>query len=259
MSVIKMLRNHFRIKLNPKLMITVLALTFCKMSHADINTLKKFENEVIQKYRDAQPGSNKYYEVNQDIENIFSAQFAEDQSSFYYDFPKLQKQGYVHIIYSPDKKLKFYNFDVSAGGTMGEWTNYVQYRVQNQSKFENFESAQINHVKQVLVKNQIIYLVESYDKGSNCVGAFQLRAVQFNQQELLRAPIFHTKTQKLDEISVDFDCSKIPEHVDHVPEYLRISQQNIDVLLLDKNNVPQGKYLRYQLGNDGFKYVGIVK
>ncbi len=56
----------------------------------------------------------------------------------------------IHLI----KKLKFYSFDVSGGGTMGEWSNYVQYATAKTQHLDEFESGYINQIQPVRVQNK---------------------------------------------------------------------------------------------------------
>ncbi len=237
-----------------KYIITIcISFSFSNLAFADIAELKDFESQLIKQHK-----NKDFYEINGDLEATISSKLAADPSSFNYDFPKLQKNGYVHITYSPDKKLKFYNFDVSGGGTMGEWSNYVQYQINQHIKFDEFEAARIDQIYQEKIQNNVIYLVQYYDKGDNCIGNYQLRAVEIGKSQLLKSFIFETKNKKLDNISVYYDCSKIKDY-NKQPDYLRIKPQTIDILLTDKNDVPQNKYIRYRLGTNSYKFTGYVK
>ncbi|MDQ9011072.1 hypothetical protein RFI36_15310 [Acinetobacter gerneri] len=236
-----------------KILITGLLLGLSSVSYADLNSLKKFETDILKQYQ-----NKDFYENNQQIELDIHNQLAKDPASFNYDFPKLKKAHFIDIKYSPDKKLKFYNFDVSGGGTMGEWTNYVQYKVNNKMKLDSFDSGYIQSISQNNIKNQPVYLVKSYYKGDNCTGMHEVRAVQVGSQQLLKSYIFQTNTQKLDRITVDFNCSKIKDY-QNMPEYMRIGPKAVDIILIDKNDVPQNKYLRYSFTQDMYKYTGIIK
>lgn len=219
-------------------------------NHAD---LEKFEQQIIQKYKNSD-----YFAVNGEIEEAISNKISQDSSSLTYEFPNLQKNNYVSIKYSPDKKLKFYTFDVSGGGTMGEWYSDVQYKTNNVIHVDEFTAGSILDIKQVNIGNKTIYLIQSYYKGDSCHGLYNLRAVEIGSKQLLKAYVFEDKNKKSHEIDVEYDC-----HYDQdrngASSYLRIHPKTIDVMLLNENFIPQNKYLRYSLGKTGYRYTGIVK
>ncbi|OTG89752.1 hypothetical protein [Acinetobacter sp. ANC 3813] len=103
-----------------KLIVMILIGAASPLSFANVQQLEQQEIQILQKFK-----QQNFYEVNSDIENAVVDIISNDKNSFNYNFPALVKQGYVHVQYSPDKKLKFYSFDVSGGGTMGEWDSYV--------------------------------------------------------------------------------------------------------------------------------------
>ena len=220
---------------------------------AGIADLQKHESQVIKKYKNLN-----FYEVNGDIESAVVDIISADQSSFNYDFPLLTEQGYVRIQYSPDKKLKFYTFDVSGGGTMGEWDSYVQYYTGKTQHVDPFDSGSINQIQPVRINNKVVYLVRSYYKGDSCSGMHHVRAVEVGSKQLLKSYVFKTKQKSLHEISVDYNC-----HYDQdrrsSQNYLKVGPKHVDVMLLNENYQPQQKYLRYSLGSKGFVYQGIVK
>lgn len=231
-------------------------LFFClsSVTYADLLALKNFEKQIIRDYKDAD-----YFEVNGDIEQRVSSIIADDPTSFSYDFPLLQDAGYVHIQYSPDRKLKFYNFNLSTGGTMGEASNYVQYKINQITLFDEFNAGyHITDIKQVRLNNRPVYFVESYYKGDSCHGLYALRAVEVGKKQLLKSYIFKAKTKTNHEIQVDFDCGRFLDP-SHVPDYFRIQPKSIDVILLNRNGEFQNKYLRYQLKDNGYVYQGVVK
>ncbi|WP_180164315.1 hypothetical protein [Acinetobacter sp. YH12049] len=215
--------------------------------------LQKHESQVIKKYKKLN-----FYEVNEAIEREIVDVIAADPSSFHYGFTQLEKQGFVHVQYSPDKKLKFYSFDVSGGGTMGEWSSYVQYATGKTQHLDQFDSGYINQILPVNIQNKTVYLVKSYYKGDNCSGLHHLRAVEVGPKQLLKSYVFQTKQKKLDQISVDYDCHYETNRRSG-NEYLKISPKHVDVMLLNQQHQPQYKYIRYSLGSKAFVYQGIVK
>jgi hypothetical protein len=95
-----------------KKIVFLLSLILISETHAE--TLAQFEKKLIQHYT-----QKDFYEVNQTIESEIVAKIESDSRSFNYTFPTFQDQYNLRIHYSPDKRLKFYTFDVGSGGTMG--------------------------------------------------------------------------------------------------------------------------------------------
>lgn len=108
-----------------KRLVLLLPLLVISQTHAE--TLAQFEKKLIQKY-----ANKDFYQVNQAIESEIVEKIEHDPASFKYSFPALQDHYHMHIQFSPDQQLKFYTFDVGGGGTMGEYSSYVQ--TQNEGK-----------------------------------------------------------------------------------------------------------------------------
>lgn len=240
------------IKQTIKITLTISISCLTMVSHAS-TSLKNFEQNILNKYKNTD-----FFEVNHDIEADISNKISSDITSFTYDFPALQQAGYVHIMYSPDKKLKFYSFDVSGGGTMGKWQNYVQYKTGTTLHVDEFEAGSIYKVLQAAIKNKPVYLVQSYYKGDSCHGVYDLRAVEVGSKQLLKAYIFEAKNKKNHDLFVEYDCHYDLDR-ENAPNYFRITPKTVDVILLNEDSVPQNKYLRYRLEEKGYRYVGVVK
>lgn len=227
-------------------------LMLSSTSFAQDNSLRQFETQLLHQYK-----AQNYFEVKGNIENEIRLVIKNNPSSFEYDFPKLQKNGYMQLDYSPDRKLKFYTFDVSGGGTMGEWSSYVQYQTPKQLRLDEFEAGRVNRIYQVKMGEKQIYLIESYYKADSCHGTYHLRAVEMGTDQLLKSHIFKSKAQKNHEIEVDFDC----QYIDRVKQskFFRITPKTVDVMLLNQDGIPQNTYLRYVLTQNGYRYLGVVK
>lgn len=225
-------------------------------SFANVADLKVFESQLIANYNNTD-----FYDVNIDLEEKISNFLAQDQSSFQYNFPRLQDLGYIDIKYSPDRKLKFYTFDIGGGGTMGEYSSYVQYKQGNQIKFDIFESGYISEVDQIQLNNHPVYLIKSFYKGDSCNYAPSLRAVQSGKNMLEKSYIFLGKNNKNHSIDIAFNCHQSKSPYEQPQDYLKVSHDKkyIDVMLLNEKYIPQNKFLRYSRSSEGYKYIGIVK
>ncbi|ENX22025.1 hypothetical protein F892_01265 [Acinetobacter vivianii] len=234
----------------------VLLLPLLVVSQTYAETLAQFEKKLIQKY-----ANKDFYQVNQAIESDIVHKIENDPASFNYSFPAFEDHYHVRIQFSQDKQLKFYTFDVGGGGTMGEYSSYVQTQKSGKTHLTPVETGLIFDVKQTVLTKKPVYLVNSYYKGSSCIGAYTIDALQPTQTGLIQTvKIFQTKTKLLDRIQVDFDCNN-HEGPNDVPDYIRSDKNlnHIDIMLLDKNGKPQAKYLRYRKTNTVYQYIGVVK
>ncbi|MEB6478418.1 hypothetical protein [Acinetobacter vivianii] len=234
----------------------VLLLPLLVVSQTYAETLAQFEKKLIQKY-----ANKDFYQVNQAIESDIVNKIENDPASFNYSFPAFEDHYHVRIQFSPDKQLKFYTFDVGGGGTMGEYSSYVQTQNSGKTHLTPVETGLIFDVKETVLTKKPVYLVNSYYKGSSCIGAYTIDALQSTQTGLIQTvKIFQTKTKLLDRIQVDFDCNN-HEGPNDVPDYIRSDKNlnHIDIMLLDKNGKPQAKYLRYRKTNTVYQYIGVVK
>ncbi|ENV63416.1 hypothetical protein F949_02261 [Acinetobacter junii NIPH 182] len=231
-----------------------IALIFSSIIHAE--TLAQFESRVVKNYKD-----KSFYDVNQSIETEIVAKIQNDKTSFSYSFSAFQDHYNLRIHYSPDKKIKFYTFDIGGGGTMGEFSSYSQTLIYGKHVVTPIETGFILDVKQSLLNKQPIYLIESYYKGSSCVGTYAIQGFKLLASgELEVTKIFQTTKSLLDQITVDYDCNHHMGSNDE-PEYIRISKDlsTIDILLLNQNFKPLNKYLRYVKKDAAYQYLGTVK
>ena len=231
-----------------------IVLIFSSIIHAE--TLAQFESRVVENYKD-----KSFYDVNQSIETEIVAKIQNDKTSFSYSFPAFQDHYNLRTHYSPDKKIKFYTFDIGGGGTMGEFSSYSQTLIYGKNVVTPIETGFILDVKQSLLNKQPIYLIESYYKGSSCVGTYAIQGFKLLASgEVEVTKIFQTKKSLLDQITVDYDCNHHMGSNDE-PEYIRISKDlsTIDILLLNQNFKPLNKYLRYVKKDSAYQYLGTVK
>lgn len=233
-----------------------IALIFSSIIYAE--TLAQFESRVVKNYKD-----KSFYDVNQSIETEIVAKIQNDKTSFSYSFLAFQDHYNLRTHYSPDKKIKFYTFDIDGGGTMGEFSSYSQTLIYGKNVVTPIETGFILDVKQSLLNKQPIYLIESYYKESSCVGTYAIQGFKLSASGKLEATkIFQTQTKKslLDQITVDYDCNYHMSSSD-TPEYIRISKDlsTIDILLLNQNFRPLNKYLRYVKKDAAYQYLSTVK
>lgn len=219
---------------------------------AETTKIQNQEHILLKKYE-----KSNYYDVNIDFMNQ-TLQLIQSSglASFKYDFPVLTDELNLSIKYPPDGRFKVYTFDVGGGGTMGEYQSYPQFKAQPKSSLTEFSTGFVQKIDQIRVNQQAIYLVQSYYKGSNCVGSYALQAVKVNDNQLIDVHIFYGKNKATHEIVVDFDCHDEIEH-----SYIQLSkdQKILNVQFLDAAFKPQAKWIRYVLKPHGYVYQGVFK
>lgn len=241
-------------KIISKYILGLILLGYFNMSpYAKNISIQQSEQVIVEKYADLD-----FYTVNQDIEQDVVNLIQQNTASFAYSFPKLTEHLRLKMNKSPDQLLKFYTFDVGGGGTMGEFSSYVQMKSVHSSQLQAIDTGYISKVLQVKVGLQPIYLLQSYYKSDTCHGMYQIQAFKKQAQNLVPVRIFKTKKQHLSSIEVDYDC-----HYDEQRQgtYIRISKDlnAIDIKLLDEKSHPTGQYLRYVRTASGYQYQGVVK
>lgn len=229
-------------------------------------SVQDFETQILKQY-DQSRLTDRYESdgINQQAA-LKIADFIESHpQSFDYNFKNLTSKNMVSIHYSPDRKLKFYTFDVSAGGTMREFESYVQFK---QSKKVLTQAVKdggfIRSVQQTQLNQQTVYLISSTYVGSSCVGAYAIQAAHIKNTKYKTADVFQTRTKAVNHIDVSYDCNYYPKHIqpfDMNRHYIRVANdlKNIDILVIKPSGELTSSYLRYQKTKNHYQYIGIVK
>lgn len=256
--------------MNKLLKINEIALGFVGFSligtHALAGPLTDFETQMVKRY--AQIRLTDRYEmeaVNQEVASKIAAFIEQNPQSFAYDFKKLTSKNMVFVNYSPDRKLKFYTFDISSGGTMREFESYVQFKQGNKVVTQAVnDGGFIRFIQQTELNKVPTYFISSTYIGSSCVGAYDIQAAQIRNAKYQAADVFKTRTQTMNHIDVDYDCNYYPKHIqpfDMNRHYIRVANdlKNIDILVIKPSGELTSSYLRYQKTKNHYQYIGIVK
>lgn len=232
----------------------VILFQLATLSLAAVSEIQKKEAKIVEKYKKLD-----FYEINTDfMESATQLIDANQPVSFKYDFPVLKDELHLSINYPVDRKFKVYTFDVGGGGTMGESQSYVQFPTQSHLGLSDLETGYVQKIDQVQLNKAPVYLIQSYFKGSSCVGTYSIQAFKVNNKKLIKANVFHTKKKTLSTISVEYDCHN--NSGDDQP-YIQLSQdkKTLNLQFLDANVVPQPKQIRYVLKPNGYQYQGIYR
>ena len=166
---------------------------------------------------------------------------------------------------SPHRKIKFYTFNISAGGSMREFESFVQF---NQGTIVITHALNgggvIKAIRQTQLNNVPTYLISKTYIGSGCEGQYGIQATQIKNAQYKSVNVFKTKTKALDHINVAYDCNYYPKNIepfDMDRHYIRVSPdlQKIDILVIKPSGELTQNYLRYQKNNNNYQYIGTAK
>jgi hypothetical protein len=264
------IENKESIYMNKVLKTRKIALCLAVASLINIpvfaESVQDFETQILKKY-DQSRLTDRYESdgINQQAA-LKIADFIESHpQSFDYNFKNLTSKNMVSIHYSPDRKLKFYTFDVSAGGTLREFESYVQFKQGKKVPTQAVKDGGfIRSVQQTQLNQQTVYLISSTYVGSSCVGAYAIQAAHIKNAKYKAIDVFKTRTQTMNHINVDYDCNYYPKNIepfDMNRHYIRMSKDlnNIDILVIKPSGELTQNYLRYQKTKNHYQYVGTVK
>ncbi|MGE4315688.1 hypothetical protein [Acinetobacter sp.] len=256
--------------MNKLLKINKIALGFVGFSligtHVLAEPLTDFETQMVKRYDQIRFTDRYEIEaVNQEVASKITAFIEQNPQSFAYDFKKLTSKNMVFVNYSPDRKLKFYTFDISSGGTMREFESYVQFKQGNKVVTQAVnDGGFIRSIQHTELNKVPTYFISSTYIGSSCVGAYDIQAAQIRNAKYQAADVFKTRTQTMNHIDVDYDCNYYPKHIqpfDMNRHYIRVANdlKNIDILVIKPSGELTSSYLRYQKTKNHYQYIGIVK
>ncbi|EPF74345.1 hypothetical protein [Acinetobacter rudis] len=253
-------------KIKRSLLAVLVAVSFA--AHAE--TLPEFEQKLIEQYYQAEiSGRVEADQYNSEIAKAIIAKVEKDPQTWSYKFPALVNKRMLDIHYSPDQKIKIYQLDVSSGGTMRFFNNLAQWKTPTGLKTQLIEEdALIRKIDQTQLAKRNTYFILSQSIGSNCDGAANISAYHLAATKMVSANAFQSKKQRMQNISVPFDCSAYPADSPQMQDRSTLTQylirvdpkmQFIDIRLLNEKYVPQNKFLRYQKGQTNYQYTGVVK
>jgi hypothetical protein len=256
--------------MNKVLKFRMIALFFTVISlennPAFAASVADFEASIIKQYD--QSRLTERYEnegVNQEVASKIATFIEQNPQSFSYAFKNLISKNMIFLNYSPDRKLKFYTFDISAGGTMREFESYVQFKHKDKVITQALDdSGFIKSIQQTELNKVPTYFISRTYIGSSCVGAYDIQATQIQNTQYKSVNVFKTKTKSLDHIDVSYDCNYYPKNIqpfDMSRHYIRIAKDlnHIDILVIKPSGTLTQNYLRYQKTQNHYQYIGTVK
>lgn len=251
-----------------KLTLLTFLCTWAAMGYAE--TLPEFEQALIQKYHQSSvSGRVDADQYNSQIAEAVIAKLQQDPNTWRYDFNALVDKRMLDVRYSPDRKIKIYQFDVSSGGSMRFFKNIAQWKNETGTHTQLIEEdLLIRELYQTELANRSTYFVLGQAIGSSCNGAANITAYHLSKTKLVEAPVFQIKNKRIQHINVPFDCNAFPENSPYLADLSKVTEylirvdpkmQFIDIQLVNQKHVPQNKYLRYQKQSASYTYQGVIK
>ncbi|MBA5792264.1 hypothetical protein H1R17_07890 [Flavobacterium sp. xlx-214] len=180
-----------------------------------------------------------------------------------YPFDLLQKENALKMATSADKKLRVYSWDTNSGGSMRFFNQMYQFNANgnitlnvslasndSQSYFSKIYSVQNN-------KKETIYLVISNSILSGRYSVQYVDAYKIGTENLIKTPVFKTKTKTLDKIAVDYDFFSVVDRPERPVELITFNNNILKIALVDDNQNVTTKNLIYEWNEDLFIYKGI--
>lgn len=182
------------------------------------------------------------------------------------NLPHAQAAG-LTVLTSGDKKLRIFSWDTQTGGTMQRFGSLALFDAGGQlkssdlgatKKDETEPGSTYQQLDQVTTQDlKTVYLLRDLCIGSTIVRGRSVQAYAIENGRLKKIPIFHTKTKKLDTISLDIegDPAVYPNEKIKITE----NAHKVSIPLTNKENKPTGKYLVYIFDGHNFVFSGTSK
>ncbi|WLD22934.1 hypothetical protein NU10_09395 [Flavobacterium dauae] len=186
-----------------------------------------------------------------------------NNSTLNYPFEKLQKENVASIVSSADKKLRVYSWNTHLGGTMRFFNQIYQFDANgtimaDESLASNDPQASFSKIYTVQNKNnENIYLVISNSILSSKYSVQHINAYKIGTENLQNATVFKTKTNTLDQISVEYDFFSVVVRPERPVELITLENNTLKIALVDDNQNVTSKNLIYEWNGDVFLYKGV--
>lgn len=223
------------------------------------NKLLKINNQLIKALSNLR---------NDSLVSLYSIQFSDslihlitnNDSTLNYSFKKLQKENALNVITSLDKKLRVYSWDNNSGGTMRFFNQIFQYDTNGKTKVdirlatEDPQSFFSKIFNVQTTNNETVYLVISNSILSNKYSIQHIHAYKIIDEILQSAPVFKTKTNTLNKISVEYDFFSVVDRPERPVELITLDQNILKIPLVNENQKVLNKHLIYEWNGQYFIY-----
>lgn len=184
-------------------------------------------------------------------------------NTFNHSFELLQKENAINLISSADNKLRVYSWNNHLGGTMRFFNQIFQFKSNEQITAdvhlaEKDPQSYFFKIYTVLnKKNENIYLVISNSILSSKYSVQHINAYKIDTGKLHKIPVFKTKTNTVDQISVEYDFFSVVNRPERPVELITLENNILKIALVDDKQNVTSKNLIYEWNGDVFIYKGV--
>lgn len=154
------------------------------------NSISAIEKEL---YRLLESCSAWMYPWRQDLVDDRFRYHLNNPLTFTEDMPILDSA--MHIIFTPDRKYKFYSYNVYLGGTMDDGRNFFQYRdtsgrvvykswPEGSHNWSEDPPKLIRNIWQFNYRDKNYYVIKSWAKGSSCMWWYLMEIVTIDNGDI---------------------------------------------------------------------------
>lgn len=184
-------------------------------------------------------------------------------NTFNYSFELLQKENAINLISSADDNLRVYSWNNHLGGTMRFFNQIFQFKSNEQitvdihlaEKDPQAFFSKIYEVKNS--KKETFYLVISNSILSSKYSVQHINAYKIDTGKLNKIQVFKTKTNTLDQISVEYDFFSVVDRPERPVEVITLENNTLKIALVDDKQNVTSKNLIYEWDGEYFVYKGV--
>lgn len=184
-------------------------------------------------------------------------------NTFNYSFELLQKENAINLISSADDNLRVYSWNNHLGGTMRFFNQIFQFKSNEQitvdihlaEKDPQAFFSKIYEVKNS--KKETFYLVISNSILSSKYSVQHINAYKIDTGKLNKIQVFKTKTNTLDQISVEYDFFSVVDRPERPVEVITLENNTLKIALVDNKQNVTSKNLIYEWDGEYFVYKGV--
>ena len=236
-------------------------LTGLLISFSQSKDLSAQENKFVKQFSTLSNGSGDSEKFKKDFTNFLS----ENPNSFDFSFNKLKNNSF-YITTSTDGNFRHYSWDNGQGGSMRFFNEIYQWRVggkvfvkQVQGSEEGDSGEFSSKIYSINIQNKDYYLVITNSIFSNRDARQSVIAFFINNNQLVQAPIFKTKTKLLSRIDVDFDFFSVVDRPERPIELITFNskQDTLSIPVVDKDGKVTKRNILYVFNGTVLEFRGI--
>ncbi len=236
-------------------------LTGLLISFSQSKDLSAQENKFVKQFSTLSNGSGDSEKFEKDFTNFLSA----NPNSLDFSFNKLKNNSF-YITTSTDGNFRHYSWDNGQGGSMRFFNEIYQWRVggkvfvkQVQGSEEGDSGEFSSKIYSINIQNKDYYLVITNSIFSNRDARQSVIAFVINNNQLVQAPIFKTKTKLLSRIDVYFDFFSVVDRPERPIELITFNskQDTLSIPVVDKDGKVTKRNILYVFNGTVLEFRGI--